>query len=122
MFIECVLFAGPPDIREDGEMDPQVARRLLVEGATLVLLGNGLTGYLVSGSIFGCKSAIRPDIENSIWPTKYPAPRPNIRPIRYPALTNYKNGSGYRSKGKQGGIRIPRWPDASWSREPHWSY
>ena len=62
MFIECVLFAGPPDIREDGEMDPQVARRLLVEGATLVLLGNGLTGYLVSGSIFGCTSAIQPDI------------------------------------------------------------
>ena len=59
MFIECVLFAGPPDIREDGEMDPQVARRLLVEGATLVLLGNSLTGYLVSSQIFGLLFGIR---------------------------------------------------------------
>jgi len=35
---KCVSFQGPEMLREDGEMDPEVARRLMQEGATLVLL------------------------------------------------------------------------------------
>ena len=33
-------WSGVESPRDDGEMDPEVAKRLLVEGATLVLLGS----------------------------------------------------------------------------------